>query len=187
MAISNNNTGIRTGVCTSTTRPTAPYEGQHIYETDTDKVLVWNGSAWKQIPTAATAGTVLQTIYGSSTTQVPNAGTAYVDAGISATITPQATTNKILVIATTPIYMADSDCNVFVRVLRSATEISLSIQNDSTSANAHQSSSMVVLDSPSTTSATTYKIQWKNNNAAKTSYVMNNGQFGSIILQEIAG
>jgi len=34
------------GVCTSTTRPTAPFEGQMIYETDTDRVLVWNGSAW---------------------------------------------------------------------------------------------------------------------------------------------
>ena len=38
--------GIKPGVCTSTTRPTAPYEGMMIYETDTDKVLVWNGSAW---------------------------------------------------------------------------------------------------------------------------------------------
>lgn len=46
MAISNNSTGLRTGVCTSTTRPTAPYEGQHIYETDTDIEYVWNGSAW---------------------------------------------------------------------------------------------------------------------------------------------
>ena len=46
MAISNSGVGIRPGVCTSTTRPTAPYEGQMIYETDTDKVLVWNGSAW---------------------------------------------------------------------------------------------------------------------------------------------
>ena len=46
MAISNNSTGLRPGVCTSTTRPTAPYEGQMIYETDTDKVLVWNGTAW---------------------------------------------------------------------------------------------------------------------------------------------
>ena len=34
------------GVCTSSTRPATPYEGQQIYETDTDKVLVWNGSAW---------------------------------------------------------------------------------------------------------------------------------------------
>ena len=46
MAISNNSTGLRPGVCTSTTRPTAPYEGQHIYETDTDIEYVWNGSAW---------------------------------------------------------------------------------------------------------------------------------------------
>jgi hypothetical protein len=34
------------GVCTSTTRPSSPYEGQVIYETDTDRVLVWNASAW---------------------------------------------------------------------------------------------------------------------------------------------
>ena len=34
------------GVCTSSTRPATPYEGQMIYETDTDKVLVYNGSAW---------------------------------------------------------------------------------------------------------------------------------------------
>jgi hypothetical protein len=34
------------GVCTSSTRPTSPYEGQVIYETDTDRVLVWSGAAW---------------------------------------------------------------------------------------------------------------------------------------------
>ena len=38
--------GLKPGVCTSTTRPSNPFEGQMIYETDTDKVLVWNGSAW---------------------------------------------------------------------------------------------------------------------------------------------
>jgi hypothetical protein len=37
---------IKPGVCTSSTRPASPYEGQVIYETDTDKVLVWNGTAW---------------------------------------------------------------------------------------------------------------------------------------------
>jgi len=46
MAISNNSTGLRPGVCTSSTRPTAPYEGQMIYETDTNNSLVYNGSAW---------------------------------------------------------------------------------------------------------------------------------------------
>ena len=51
MAISSNTTGLRPGVCTSTTRPTAPYEGQMIYETDTDYVRIWNGTAWKVIST----------------------------------------------------------------------------------------------------------------------------------------
>jgi hypothetical protein len=37
---------IRPGVCTSATRPASPYDGQMIYETDTDKVLVYNGTAW---------------------------------------------------------------------------------------------------------------------------------------------
>ena len=38
---------IQPGVCTSTTRPASPYEGQAIYETDTDRTLIWDGSAWK--------------------------------------------------------------------------------------------------------------------------------------------
>jgi hypothetical protein len=33
-------------VCTSTTRPSTPYEGQLIYETDTNRILVYNASAW---------------------------------------------------------------------------------------------------------------------------------------------
>ncbi len=33
-------------ICTSSTRPASPVEGQTIYETDTDRQLVWNGSAW---------------------------------------------------------------------------------------------------------------------------------------------
>lgn len=39
------------GVCTSSTRPASPYEGQYIYETDTDKTWFWNGSAWIQTTT----------------------------------------------------------------------------------------------------------------------------------------
>lgn len=33
-------------VCTSATRPAAPYIGQTIYETDTQRVLAWNGTNW---------------------------------------------------------------------------------------------------------------------------------------------
>lgn len=40
---------IQSGTCTSSTRPTAPYQGQMIYETDTNMILLWNGSTW-QLP-----------------------------------------------------------------------------------------------------------------------------------------
>ncbi|GAV21621.1 phage tail-collar fiber domain-containing protein [Carboxydothermus pertinax] len=36
-------------ICTSTTRPANPVEGQHIYETDTDKTLKWDGTQWKEV------------------------------------------------------------------------------------------------------------------------------------------
>lgn len=39
-------TGLGIIVCTSATRPGAPAQGQVIYETDTDSLLVWNGAAW---------------------------------------------------------------------------------------------------------------------------------------------
>lgn len=37
---------LKPGICTSTTRPSAPYEGQTIYETDTDRVMFHNGTGW---------------------------------------------------------------------------------------------------------------------------------------------
>lgn len=37
---------IRPGVCTSSTRPSTPYTGQLIFETDTSRLAVYNGSAW---------------------------------------------------------------------------------------------------------------------------------------------
>ncbi len=38
---------IQPGVCTSTTRPASPFEGQVIYETDTNLSYFYDGSAWQ--------------------------------------------------------------------------------------------------------------------------------------------
>jgi hypothetical protein len=43
---------LKPGVCTSTTRPASPYNGQVIYETDTDKTLVYNGTGWVFLSTS---------------------------------------------------------------------------------------------------------------------------------------
>lgn len=37
---------VKPGVCTSSTRPASPYDGQVIYETDTDKIAVYDSTAW---------------------------------------------------------------------------------------------------------------------------------------------
>jgi hypothetical protein len=43
---------VGAAVVTSTTRPSAPWTGQIIHETDTDKTLVWDGVAWVETSTA---------------------------------------------------------------------------------------------------------------------------------------
>jgi hypothetical protein len=37
---------IKPGVCTSSTRPTAPYVGQLVFETDTNRLVVFTASGW---------------------------------------------------------------------------------------------------------------------------------------------
>lgn len=62
-------------ICTSGTRPLTPIEGQVIYETDTDLIYSYNGSAWKLLGTqtvgrnvltgaAASIGVTLPTVTG---------------------------------------------------------------------------------------------------------------------------
>ena len=43
---------VKPGVCTSSTRPASPFEGQVIYETDTDRTLVYNGTGWVFLSTS---------------------------------------------------------------------------------------------------------------------------------------
>lgn len=45
---------MKPGVCTSTTRPASPYDGQVVYETDTDRVSAYNGSAWQTVSSGLT-------------------------------------------------------------------------------------------------------------------------------------
>ena len=43
----------RTGVCTSTTRPTSPFVGQVVYESDTFRMMAYTGSGWAAVNIAA--------------------------------------------------------------------------------------------------------------------------------------
>ena len=62
-------------ICTSSTRPSAPFEGQTIYETNTKKMLVWNGSAWRTFAeTDASVGTPLQIVHTTNSAATTNGG-----------------------------------------------------------------------------------------------------------------
>jgi len=85
MTISATTRGLTNGVCTSTNRPANPYDGMVIYETDTDRAMVWNNTAWVVLSTGRAnpvgLDLILTQTIGSavSTVTVPSAFSATYD------------------------------------------------------------------------------------------------------------
>ena len=147
--------------------------------------------------TPAGGGKVLQVVYGDTTTATTVASTTYADTGLSASITPSAATSKVLVLVSQYAWAyreSSSDVGASIRLLRGATTVYdpgsayMNYQNGSSATQVQgQMMTIMYLDSPSTTSSTTYKTQGA---AAESS---NNGQVqfqrsstrSSIILLEI--
>jgi hypothetical protein len=120
------------------------------------------------------------------------------DANLSATITPSSTSSKVLIIVSQQINFYNnnnSGNNAFARLRRGTTTIwndsataGIVGQQDLAGGGPRQMLSIVYLDSPSTTSATTYKPQYKQTTNAndKTLYMQNgNGSASTITLMEI--
>lgn len=61
---------VRPGVCTSSTRPASPFEGQVIYETDTDKIMSYNGSAWRFVSVPSSTDPTASTSYAPTWTSL---------------------------------------------------------------------------------------------------------------------
>jgi hypothetical protein len=123
--------------------------------------------------TPSGGGKVLQVVQGTSTTRVDIASTTYTDSGLSLSITPTLATSKILVLVSQQArtYRANTETGARVKMLRGATDIWNSptspsvgffVGAGSTSGlNLSGFQSFIYLDSPATTSATTYKTQWR--------------------------
>jgi hypothetical protein len=145
-------------------------------------------SAVQKLP----AGTVLQVVNATYGTEVTNSTSTYTDTGLTATITPQFATSKILVLVSqNGVLKETNNTGANLRLLRDSTSIlqftnGASLTNDSSSNNT--SASMSYLDSPATTSATTYKTQCasQNNNAIVKIQLFGSGATSTITLMEIA-
>ena len=142
--------------------------------------------------TPSSGGKVLQVVTGTTQTSVGNSTTTLADTTLTATITPTLATSKVLVLVT------HTDCikrsnnasnGIELKLFRAATMI-LHLGNialyTGTAIQLNDTISGSILDSPATTSATTYKTQFANQVAAAEVLVQAGGAFGStIILLEI--
>jgi hypothetical protein len=140
--------------------------------------------------TPAGGGKVLQVVEGSTTTTAYNSTSTYADTGLTATITPSSTTSKILVLVSQQgVYKIEGSSNqsIGIKLFRGATQLSYqsALYNNTNGRLDIGEQSIQYLDSPSTTSATTYKTQFAAE--ANTAYVVVQSNTGrsSIILMEI--
>jgi hypothetical protein len=166
-------------------------------------VAIWNGTAWRYISaTTPTNGTVLQVQSTTVTAATYTTSSSYVDiSGLSVSITPKATSSKIYVSVSFMVSGNGTD-DTYYNIVRNSTAIgqgtgasnNQSLYLRLTDALLPESASIEFLDSPSTTSATTYKMQWRtrvgtlfiNNRAYETSGFVASG-ISTITAMEIAG
>jgi hypothetical protein len=147
-------------------------EGMVSYLEDVNKLQVATGTATyvDVYPPVLPAGSVLQTLSAIRTTAVtstPGANTFADITDLSVTITPISTSSKVFVTYNINVG-ASASAFVYARVLRGATAIGVGTGGTNNfSAMAFiedngrlENLSASVLDSPSTTSATTYKVQF---------------------------
>ena len=113
---------------------------------------------------SGSSGGVIQVRQVTKTDQFATSSTSYTDVtGLSASITPRSSSNKILVRVCVMIGTGNTANDNFIRVLRGSTNIlttDFCVRNDEGTSN-NTEYTIEVLDSPSTTSEITYKLQGK--------------------------
>ena len=137
------------------------------------------------------AGNVLQVVNSTYQTSISSANTTRLDTGLTATITPSSTSSKILIIVSQTVFKnpsAPSGARMYL--MRDSTDLISHARvglNDSNAMGCYVSWGTSYLDSPSTTSAVTYKTQFSNHATSGLVYVNLDNDLAQITLLEIAG
>jgi len=146
-----------------------------------------------KVPTSLLpAGSVLQVVQGTVVTATTStSSTTFVTTGITASITPSSASSKILVFANTALDCSASGRNALFTIYRNSTNV---VDSGSSSGNGFSgvygdtsriqvAVGVTFLDSPSTTSATTYTIYVRSTSG---SIVANPSCSGYVTVMEIA-
>lgn len=142
---------------------------------------------------AWTTPKVVQIVNSTTSTQVISGSSTFADTNLTATITPTSASNKILVFVNqNGVAKYNSNTQMQIRLLRGATVIlnldSFAAATGNTNTNNVGSVSCVYLDSPGTTSATTYKTQFNSLANVGSTYVQDStspGTTSTILLMEV--
>lgn len=140
--------------------------------------------------TPAGGGKVLQMVSQRVATEVTSTSTTYAATGLSLSITPTASTSKILIMVTLPTRRySNANAGIFYRITRGGSAIETYEQSVSLNTGGvldlRVMQSFQYVDSPATTSATTYAVQFANENTVTGVRVFESSTPGGIILMEI--
>jgi len=153
------------------------------------------GQSGETVNVSGTAGTgfgkVLQVVQTTKTNSFSTSSTSFVEVtGMNVSITPSSTSNKILVLMNASLGHGSGGTSAHVTLYRGATNLGhpSNGMNEVSDANGSASFSGGVgiswLDSPSTTSSTTYTIYARTGSG--TAYFNNNSEYCSITAIEVA-
>lgn len=136
------------------------------------------------LPAAITTGKVLQVQSTAKLDVFTTTSTSFTDiTGLSVSITPSSTSSKIFITASCSMSIDGSDRNALLKLVRGSTDIYLADQSGShrirSSGGVHTthgvsqgqetySVNIMFLDSPSSSSSLTYKLQGLTNNSSQT-------------------
>jgi hypothetical protein len=140
--------------------------------------------------TSPKAGNVIQVVNATTSTQTSTGSSTYTDTTLSASITPTSSSSKILVIINqNGVSKSTGNTYVGLQLVRNSTslvvfETQLGYTNSALETNA--ASGVNYLDSPATTSSTTYKTQFRSPNSTNFATVQTGSAVSSITLMEIA-
>jgi len=165
-------------------------EGQLAYIEASNIVQYYDGAAWATV--GPTASKIAQVVTARTATSVDSSTNVFADTGLTATITPTLNTSTILVMVNQGGISksnANAGTGITLNLLRGVTSL---IQwgaylgyTGTALATFVGSASMDYLDSPATTSATTYKTQFFSTTNTATATVQAQSTVSSITLVEI--
>jgi hypothetical protein len=136
-------------------------------------------------------GSVLQVVNATYATEVSTSTSTYIDTGLTASITPLFSTSKILVTAhQNGVDKRTGNTYIAIQLQRNGSNIiqmaTVAAGTGTTAINDVGTVSIDYLDSPATTSSTTYKTQFNSNGNVAVAYVQKDSAASTITLMEIA-